>query len=156
MAKQDNHKTEDPNRKIMELQMLDQQLRQLEEQMGMIEQQIMEQESMIVSLESLKGKKGSETMIPLGPGLFVHGKIEETDKVFIHVGNKIIASKKTEEAVKIMEKRRDKTLEAASKLNSEMQKILERMTSLESQINMNQKHSHSCSSCSDDSCSSCH
>ena len=140
----------DVNREMIELQMLDQQLRQMEEQARMIEQQIYEHESMILSLESIKGKKGSETMIPLGPGLFVKGKIEDTDKVFIHVGNKIIASKKIDDAVKIIEKRRDKTMEVGDRISTEMQKVLVMMTSLETKVNSG-KHSHTCD-CEDEHC----
>ena len=150
----------DANRSIMELQMLDQQLRQMEEQARMIEQQIYEHESMILSLEMIKGKKGSDTMIPLGPGLFVRGKIEDTDKIFIHVGNKVIASKKVEEAVKIIEKRRDKIMEAADKISEQMQKVLMKMTAIESKMqghSAEHVHGPSCShaECEDGDCSDC-
>jgi len=143
----------DANRQIIELQMLDQQLRQMEEQARMIEQQIYEHESMILSLESIKGEKNSDIMVPLGPGLFVQGKIDNTDKVFIHVGNKIIADKTVDEAIGIIEKRRDKTMVAGDKISTGMQNVLVKMTSLESKVNAGQKrpHDHSCD-CGEEHC----
>jgi len=160
MAKESKQDKNDANRAIMELQMYDQQLRQMEEQARMVEQQVYEHEVMILALENLKGKNGSETMIPLGPGLFVKGKIEDTEKVYIHVGNKIIASKKVEEAIKIIEKRRDQTMESADKISTQMQKILMKMTAIESKMqghSAEHVHGPSCNhgECEDEDCSGC-
>ncbi len=146
---------------MIELNILDQQLRQLEENARKIEQAIYEQQFMELSLDEIKGKKNSDVMIPLGPGLFIQGKIESTDKVLVHIGGKIISKKSIEDAKKIIEKRKDGMMKEGDRLSIEMQKILEEMTRLESKIRGQQgghahthQHEHECS-CEDENCEEC-
>jgi len=131
------------NNAIIEMNILDQQLRQLEEHARKVEQQVYEQQFMELSLEEMKGKNNSEVMIPLGPGLFIPGKIENTDKVLIHIGGKIISRKSVDEARKIIEKRKESLMQEGEKVGINMQKILEEMTVLESKIrNLQSQNRH--------------
>lgn len=143
-------KSEKLNQQMIELQMLDLQLRQLEEKARMIEQQIYGHQLTEMCLDEIKGRKNEEVMIPLGPGLFMAGKIENMDRIIIHLGSKILAKKKTEDAKKLLQKQRQKLMKEGDKISIEMQKILSEMSGLESR--MKSKHEHSCSNPECDEC----
>ena len=141
MAKQQN--------KMVELSILDQQLKQLEQKAIELEKNVYELQLSSLALEDLQGKKGSEVMIPLAGGIFVRGKIEDAEKVIVHVGNKILAKKTLDQAKKIVEKQIDKLSKERLKIDKEMNKMIAKMTSLQSGM-----HSPSCG-CGDEECESC-
>jgi len=161
-AKTPNAKQDSANNMI-ELNILDQQLRQMEEQARKVEQVIYEQQMMESSLDELKGNKSNDVMIPIGPGLFVPGKIEKTDYVLMHIGGKVISRKKLEDAKKIIEKRKNDLMKEGDRMSIEMQKVLVDMAKLETKIRNSQgsdqaghnhEHEHACN-CEDENCDEC-
>ena len=145
--------------KIIEFNMMDQQLKQLEQKAMEIEKQVYEMQLSENSLEELKSKKDSEVMIPLAGGIFVKGKIEDAEKVIIHVGNRILARKSINDAKKLLEKQRKKVSDERLNIDAEMNSLLHEMTALEEQIRGSQmpkkhSHKHECD-CGDAECDEC-
>jgi len=131
-------KTKEENRRkeMFELNMLDMQLRQLEQQAIMIEQQVLEFQTIIFNLDELKkAKKGQSLLFPMGKDIFVEGKIENSDNLFVNIGSKTVAKKSVEETKKLMEKQKGKFLNAGEEIKNQMEKIYSRILELEKNLN---------------------
>jgi len=123
---------------IIELSVLDARMKQLDEQLRVMEQQMYDNQMTESALEDISGKKNSEIMLPLGGGIFIPGKVESTDKVVIHLGNKVFAKKKLEDAKKFLQKQKDRMTREGERIGKEMQMIFEKMAALENAIRTEQ------------------
>ncbi|MEM2956097.1 MAG: prefoldin subunit alpha [Candidatus Pacearchaeota archaeon] len=127
---------ENREKEIIEFNFLDMQLRQLEQQAMLLEQQIVEQQKIILNLDELKkAKKGQNVLFPLSKDIFIEGKIENPEEVFVNIGSKTIAKKSIEEAKLIEENQIKKLIEINEEIKAEIEKILLRITKLEKKLN---------------------
>ena len=85
---------------IMELQSLEQKMKQDEAQIEAVHRQLAEMQEIINSIEVLK-KGETETLLPIGKGIFVKNKTS-IKTLFINIGSGIILEKTIEEAIKLL------------------------------------------------------
>lgn len=125
--KSDEEKAKMMQAKYIEYQMIEQQLKQMQEQMEKFEQQIAEIQTIAEQLDELKNAKvGSETLVPIANGIFVKGKLLETDDVVVNVGAGVAVKKSVEDTKKLLHE------QAAEIQNYKMQVAaqLEQMTGM--------------------------
>ena len=108
---------EDLKDKYMEFQMLMQQLQQLQQNITSLEKHVVDLRSLDNNLDVvLNSKTGSETLVPLGSGIFLKGILKETDNVVMNIG-----------ANACVEKTIDEAKETINKQLEEVSSVLERM-----------------------------
>ncbi len=85
--------------KYMEYQMLMQQLQQMQQNVTALEKHITDLTTLNMHLETLKDlKEDTDTLIPLGSGIFLRGKISNTAEVVMNVGSGVCVDQTLEEA----------------------------------------------------------
>ena len=129
---ENEHKHEDHQKEMFELNVLDMQLRQMEQQALMLEQQIAELTTVNASLDELKkSKKNQKVLFPISRDIFAEGILENSNEVLVNIGSKTIARKSIEEAKKINEKQIEIFAEASENISREMQRIVMRIREIE-------------------------
>ena len=122
--------------KYMELQMMNQQMKQMQKQIEMIEAQKMELLALNQSLEDLKNvKEGTETLTPVGSGIFVKANIQNPKDLIVNVGANVAVKKEISEAKKLVEKQVKEVNKVHHQAMNEMQSQAVKASSLEKQIN---------------------
>lgn len=90
--------------RVTQLELLNAQAKQLQAQQAELLRHMSEIEKAQAALEDLtKQKRGTETLIPLGAGVFVHAKVEDATNVITSVGAGIAIKRSIEEALKFVE-----------------------------------------------------
>lgn len=118
-------KEEEKKKKYVELHILQQQLQQLQQQIVSLQQQVHELGSLSESLEEIKGvEKGTEILAPLGSGIFIKTKLEDSGEVVMNVGAKTAVVKNIEEAKKLVDEQIDEIRDVIAKMEHEMEKAL--------------------------------
>ena len=88
-------------------------------QIQQMEATILEISAAVDAITNLKKAK-SDTLVPVGAGVFISCPKPDPDKVVLNIGANVMASKKPEEAVKILEDRQKKISEAISAAQEDM------------------------------------
>lgn len=115
-------KKQELQKKFMHFQILQGNLQVLKERQEFILQKLQEMTETKETLEGLKDvKPDDETLVPLGSGNFVSGKITNCEKVLIGMGGGLAIKKPREEAVAIIEKRIEELNSALLELSKEAQ-----------------------------------
>lgn len=100
------------------------QLNQLELQSQYLQAAFLEYSRAKITLENLnKTKKGIETLIPIGGGVFIYASINDISKIVIDVGSNVAIEKNIEEGIKKLEKRLEDLQKNQEKINSMMEQI---------------------------------
>lgn len=85
----------------------EQQISSMQQQEAAARNLLKEVEQTINALKLMKGvKKGEAAIVPLGAGTFASAKMDDPSKVFVDVGAGVMAEKKAENAISILDKRR--------------------------------------------------
>lgn len=115
-------KKQELQKKFMHFQILQGNLQVLKERQEFILQKLQEMTETKETLEGLKDvKPDDETLVPLGSGNFVSGKITNCEKVLIGMGGGLAIKKPREEAIGIIEKRIEELNSALLELSKEAQ-----------------------------------
>jgi prefoldin alpha subunit len=121
--------------KTLELGALDSRLKELEQALGLLEGQISEFQLCQFSLDEIGDlKKGSETMMPLGAGIFIKGNITNTGEVLIDVGARVLCKKTVHEAREMIEKKLNHAIDLRSRIINEVQNLVQNIIQQEQQI----------------------
>ncbi|MBS3167824.1 prefoldin subunit alpha [Candidatus Woesearchaeota archaeon] len=108
--------------KYMEFQMLMQQLQQLEQNSENIEKHINDLMKLNENLDVISNtKKDTESLIPLGNGIFLKGSLNDNQSVVMNVGSNLCVEKSLHEAKQTV--------------NIQMQEVSDFMIQLKTEIN---------------------
>lgn len=123
------------NEKYVEFEMLNQRLSELQNQISSVEEQIDDLSTSINSLEELKNiKDGDEILLPIASGVFANAKITNTKELKVHVGNKIVAVKTVDSAIKLLTKRRIEHIKVHTRLNELFEESVSKAQELQDEI----------------------
>ena len=106
------------------MQLLQQEIRKMEEEIVELEKRKLELDIVLSSLDEISKQKGDETLIPLGSGVFVKGKLLEKNKVFINVGADVVINKNVKEAKEIMEKQKEEITKLQQELENGLREFV--------------------------------
>lgn len=128
---------------VVQFQILEANLKALQERADMLNETVAEIEKTKMALEELEKTKPSKSLIPLGSGSFVAGKIENTEDVIIGVGSSVAINKKREDAVVILDTRLNElegnlsdVTKQMTKTAFELEKIQEEVESMQKWLNV--------------------
>ena len=77
------------------------------------------------TLEGIKDKKDTETLVPIGAGSFIITEIKNTDEVIVGLGSGVAAKRKIGDAQESIEKQREDLETLLGKMMDEHKKITE-------------------------------
>ncbi|MFH1823415.1 MAG: prefoldin subunit alpha [archaeon] len=122
-------------KKIIEMNILNNQVQEMEQQGAMVEKKIAELQTVAVSLNAIKGAKSdSETFSSIGEDIFVKAKISDNSRVLVSLGGKAFAEKKIEDAEKMLEDKIEQLKDIFEKLNRNRNTIIQRMLEIQSDL----------------------
>ena len=115
---------EDQQKAMMEMQMLQQEVQKVEQEIVELEKRKIELEMVLSSLDEIKKQKGDETLIPIGSGVFVKGKLTQKDKVLINIGADVVIEKNVVDAKKIIQKQSEGITAIQQKMESDLREFI--------------------------------
>ncbi|MEM2954562.1 MAG: prefoldin subunit alpha [Candidatus Nanoarchaeia archaeon] len=136
MAKDKENK--ELQKKYLELQILNAQIKQIDEQLLLVDQQVAELQIMRNALNILSEKSVPfNSLIPVGKGVFVSGKISETKEVLVNVGADVFIKKPISEAKNLIENQLQELEKVTLELNNNLLLFSQRIQELEKELNQN-------------------
>ncbi|MDR2944647.1 MAG: prefoldin subunit alpha [Methanosarcinales archaeon] len=91
--------------------------------------------STITALKEAAAKGGSESVIPVGSGCFVHAEIRDFSKVIVNIGSGANVEKTVDDALAFLGERKNKLEKMIQDLNESLSQILQKMKDIESKLN---------------------
>ena len=119
---------------LVEFQMLQQKMDVLQKNLEQMSMRRNEFNIVKSALESMKGKKDSSMLIPVGSGLFIEGNLANDNSVLVEVGANVIVRKKWAEAQKLLDTQLKKLDEIENDLQKEITETIENLQTLEPQL----------------------
>jgi prefoldin alpha subunit len=110
---------------INELNMYKAQADALNQQIETVKATISELSLSEETLDSIKGKKQLESLVPIGAGSFLISEIKNTDEVIVGLGAGAAAKKKIEDAVESIGEQKKELETLMDKMLGDLQKISE-------------------------------
>jgi len=111
------------------------QINTLESQAQYLQAAIIDYNKAKITLEQLdKSDKDKEILFPIGGGSFVEGKTTNKSKILIDIGAGLVTEKKTDEAVKKIEKRIEELNNSQQKITDMMQQLQDEATQITNKV----------------------
>ncbi|MCW1296517.1 MAG: prefoldin subunit alpha [Candidatus Parvarchaeota archaeon] len=125
--------------RAFEFEVLRERAQTLEDQILNLEMKRNELEIVSGSLDEIKDKKDKEILVPLGSGVFLRGKLLESEKVLINVGANVIVEKSLEEAKNIITSQIEEIEKIEMQVKDEFTKYLVAMQKIQEEFEALQK-----------------
>ncbi|MGV8144775.1 MAG: prefoldin subunit alpha [Methanothermobacter sp.] len=111
------------NQLVNELNMYQGQAEVLREQMENVNANIADLNIAEETLQSLKDKKGTETLVPIGAGSFIITEIKNTDEVIVGLGAGAAVKRKIADAEESIKAQKKDMEDVSNKINTQLTKI---------------------------------
>jgi len=124
---------------IMEYEMIRQEVANIDAQIRQLQEH---HEALIVakeSINSIKGNKGSEMLVPGGAGVYFNTSLNNDKSCLVNVGANVIIEMNIKKADKTISDRVDQALSMIVKLNEEADMMVQRLRLIESVIQSGQQ-----------------
>jgi len=123
------------------IQILEKQVVQLNNQLGQMQQSMYSIEGTINELENYEKleSKEKESFVLLGNGVFVKGKLNKQDTVYVDVVGGVVIEKKINDAIKTLKERQDKIKTNMGELEKGIGALQKVYTDLLKKINKREK-----------------
>ena len=109
----------------------------LRQEMGVVQASIASCDQTIVTINELKTAtadgKTAETMIPVGYGSYAYAEIKNTDKIIVNLGSGFSAEKTADEAIEILNNRKEQLTKLLEQMNASLTKFAQGMQALEAE-----------------------
>ncbi|MEK6907496.1 MAG: prefoldin subunit alpha [Nanoarchaeota archaeon] len=97
-------KSEDFQKKYLELQIIIQQINQVQQQLNNVQNQILELNNLKESIISLKDiKDDTDSFAPVGFNIFTKTKLKNTDELLVNVGSNVFVTKSIDETNELVD-----------------------------------------------------
>ena len=121
--------------RLIVYQLLQKHLESLTQNAVLIERRYEEMEASGQALKDIKAMaEKNDILIPLGSGLFSHGKIADSKKLIAEVGAGVFLEKDMESAKAILEQKKQEIEKLAGSMQQEMLEVSSRLDSLAMEI----------------------
>jgi prefoldin alpha subunit len=120
---------------VMEFNLFGAKLQEMEQQLQTIEKFILELQTTSKSLEELKeAKTDQETLAPIGQGIFVKSKLQDTKEVVVEIGAKVFAKKSIDESRALLDKKVLSFMALRERLVGQMEAVVHKMQKIEASL----------------------
>ena len=130
---------DDVQKKIVQFQILEANLKVLQEREELINERLAEIENTKAAIEELKKTKPGKTLIPIGSGNFISGKIDDTEELIIGVGSGVAIKKKREDAAEILDSKFKEFEKDLNELRNQGTTIAFQLAKLQEEIEKSQE-----------------
>ncbi|MFA4887128.1 MAG: prefoldin subunit alpha [Candidatus Nanoarchaeia archaeon] len=121
--------------KMLEYKMHMHQFQQLQQHLSSIEQHIEQLDNIKETLETIsKEQAGTETLIPVGSGIFFKGTIGTTDKVIMNVGASVCVEKNVSDALTTVDKQKEEMQGLFAELSQQAEELSESLQHLQQHL----------------------
>ncbi len=121
--------------KANRLEQIRSQIEILQEQKGIVEDFIEEHNKAEETMKKYEEKEeGTKIMVPIGADSYVHSQITDNDHVLIGLGAGLSAERNIDEAIEIIERKKDKINENKRELEDQIEKMTENAQDLEQEL----------------------
>jgi len=114
---------------LMKASLLKQESEETEKGLDFVNEQISELEKFLQALDSIKDKNNREILAPLGKGVFMKAKKEDS-KLFIEVGDGVVVRKTPEATQKVVEEQIKKFQDARIQLKAQLEEYTSQFSEL--------------------------
>jgi len=111
------------NRLAAEVQMQQSRGEAIRQQVQQMQSDLMELAGTMDALQNLKKAKG-DTLVPLGSGIYISCPKPDADKVVVNIGSNVMVQKKPEEAVKMLQERQKKMIDAINSAQGDLAQVV--------------------------------
>ncbi len=126
---------EDLKEKYMEFQMLMQQLQQLQQNVSALEKHVVDLRTLDGNLDTiLDSKVDSETLMPLGSGIFLKGVLKDNKNVIMNVGSSVCVEKTVDEAKNTVSIQLSEVTNVLEQMQGEVSRLTERIQELQTEF----------------------
>lgn len=108
---------------VNELNMYQGQADVLNQQVETVKATISDLKSANDTLESIKNKKGTETLVPIGAGSFIITELKSTDEVIVGLGSGVAVKKKIDDAETSVKKQSEDLEALLNKMMDDLKKL---------------------------------
>lgn len=130
----------DNQAEMYEYQLMSQQMQQLQQTFNTMNKHRDELRRLESNLQDLSKLKGGETsMIPLGSGIYIKGKVEKSDNVYMNVGSGVVLQKSYDSALDTIRKQLAEVDGFAIQVEQNIQQVSIRIQELQHHM---QEHNH--------------
>jgi prefoldin alpha subunit len=112
---------------MQQMQMLENHFAQLTQQENSIINIIREANSALHSINETKTKNESDSLVPIGMGVYVQSKIQSKDKLIINIGSGVAIEKDHHSAINWLESRLKELEVALKNVNSQRQQVADNL-----------------------------
>jgi prefoldin alpha subunit len=117
------------------------------QEMNIVQNSITSCDQTIVTINELKAAssegKVAETMVPVGFGSYVYAEIKNVEKVVVDLGAGYSAEETAEEAIGILNRRKEQLTKILEQMNASLTKLIQGMQALEEEATKLQQAEHS-------------
>jgi len=126
---------EEIQKKYMQMQMMQQQIQQMHKQLEQLQEQKASLRASIMSIEELQNSKEErEILTPVSQGVFVKSKVNAVKEVLVNVGEGIVVTKKTEDAIKLVQDQVDEIDKMSEDFVNKMNENLRNVSEIEGEL----------------------
>ena len=116
------------NNNMQELQMLEYQAKELQKVIGSINNQLAEINNTAQALKDFKAvKKDDEILLQIASGIFVRGKVIDTETLKINIGSNVAVDKSIDETINMMNLQLQEMEKYKLEVDEQFQKIIGRL-----------------------------
>jgi prefoldin alpha subunit len=131
---------EELQQKYMQFQMIQQQLEELNKALESVQEQKAELEISLNAVKEIeKAHPNSDFLAPLANGVFIKGKISETQKLVVNVGSNVTVERTPEEVTKLLEKQQDEILQQSVEIQALLTELNSQMMGLYKELQESQE-----------------
>ena len=121
--------------KYVEFQVLSNQLKQLQQQFLNLDQHALELNSLLDSINKISDiKEEQESLIPLGSGIYLEGKIKAPREAIITVGANIAVKKSIENTKILVERQLEEMKNLVAETEHQMERLNNHLINLKNEI----------------------
>ena len=120
--------------KVLQYRILESRLNQLIQQRSFVESRLGEIEITKETLNEIAEVGEKDILISIGSLTYANAKLSKVDKVLVEVGANVALEKSINEAIKILERRKNNLNEIVDRLDEEIRRVSEMMRILENEI----------------------
>lgn len=119
-----------------EINALDLRLKEIEQALEMVDRQLAELQMAKSSIEEIGNlKKETETLVPVGAGIFAKATIKNENNFLVDIGAGAACKKSAEEAKETVESKIERALKLRDRLANEAQIIVQSIMQVEKHLN---------------------
>lgn len=117
--------------KFLLYQVLQKQMEELQKQAVVLQQKFLELETTGQAVEDMRTlAEQNETLVPLGSGIYIEGRIKNRREVLVDVGAGVVMKKSMDDAMRFLEDKKKEVEQLSGELQSGAQRIADHMNTL--------------------------